>query len=580
MDFSNAKTAELLRQVAAAYSIKKIGNIFQIRAYETASDAIEHSTSEVKDLYDEGKLDQIPGVGKSIQAYLEELFKTGEVKHFEEVKKGVPDVFFAMLKIPGVGPKTAMELVKLGIKDLNDLQVQIKTGILSQKGFSSKISQKIMDGLREITSREGRMLLPYASAQADLIVNYLKKSSDVLKVDPLGSLRRKVATIGDLDFAASTKNPEKVIEHFVKMPQVGRIVDQGENMATVILKSGLHVDLLVGSPESYGALLQHFTGSKHHNIKLRTYALEKNLSLSERGVKHTKTDKTIPIKEEKELYAMLGMDTPDPEIREDNGEIEAALNKTLPKLVKSTDIKGDLHLHSNYPIVHPSHGPGANSIEEIVQKAISLKYDYVGVSDHPPGHNSSSKEQVIKWVETRTKFIQDIKKRTKVIRVLNSLEVDILSDGSLSVPDEALKTLDYCIAGIHTGHRSSKEDLTRRLIKAMENPYVDIISHPSNRLLNERNSSEIDWEAVFKFAGEHNKLMEIDAFPNRLDLRDDLVRLALKYGVKFTIDTDAHEISQMDNMEFGVSVARRGWAEAKDIINSYSWTEFSKWINI
>jgi DNA polymerase (family X) len=580
MNLSNGDVAKLLRSVAAAYTIKKLGNIFQIRAYETAADAIEHSTSEVQDLWEEEKLDQIPGVGKAIQAYLEELFKKGQVSHFETVKKGIPHQAFEFLDIPGIGPKTAIELANLGVKNTQDLQLQIKTGKLAEKGFSPKIAQKIMDGIREVSSREGRMLLPVASAYAEKILEFIKSIPGVVEANPLGSLRRKVATIGDLDFAASAKDPKAVVNAFVKMKQVSRIVDQGEAKAVVILKSGLHVDLLVGEPANYGALLQHFTGSKHHNIKLRTYAEKHGYSLSEYGVKNIKTGKIIPIRYEKELYAVLKMDTPEPEMREDNGEIEAALAHKLPNLVQSNDIKGDLHLHSNFPINHPSHGPGADPIENIVKRAIEIGYDYVGVSDHPPGHNSNTKEEIIKWVAARTKFIQSIKKNTKSVRVLNSLEIDILGDGSLSVPDEALATLDYCIAGIHHGHRGTKEVVTRRLISALENPHVDIISHPSNRLLNERDSSDIDWEEVFKVAAKNNKILEIDAFPNRLDLRDDLVRMAKEYGVKFVIDTDAHAVEQMDNMEFGVSVAKRGWATKEDIVNTWQWKDLVKWFNI
>ncbi|MBI2018081.1 PHP domain-containing protein, partial [Candidatus Daviesbacteria bacterium] len=312
---------------------------------------------------------------------------------------------------------------------------------------------------------------------------------------------------------------------------------------------------------------QHFTGSKAHNIHLRTIAQGKGLTLSE----HTKA------KTEEEFYKVLGMQIPPPEIREDTGEIEASLNHKLPKLVEIKEIRGDLHLHSNYPIKSPSHGPGADLIEDMVKKAASLGYEYVGISDHPPGYTAVSNEEIIKWVQMRTKFIQKLSSGTKSIRVINGLEIDILGNGKLSVPDEALETLDYCIAGIHSGHRS---DITKRLMHALQNPHVDIISHPTNRLLNERESSDADWETIFKVCAKNGKLLEINGYPNRLDLRDDLVRNALEYGVKFVINTDAHELSQMDNMKFGVSVARRGWAEKKDIVNSWDFTKFAKWFKI
>jgi len=582
MEISNAKIAKLFRNVAAAYTLKKIGTIFQIRAYENAADAIEHSTVEIQDLWQEGKLSEVSTLGEKLQSYLDELFTSGKVKHFEEVEKGIPVVVFDLLSISGVGPKNAAKLAELGVKDLEDLKKKIKSGELVSKGFSAKIAQNIMLGLLHLDQGSHRMLLPYAFAQADKILNYLKKSPDILAVHPLGSLRRMVVTVGDLDFAVSSKRAQEVVEYFIKMPGVTRVMDQGESKATVILGSGLQVDLLVGQPESYGALLQHFTGSKAHNIKLRTLANQKGFSLSEYGIKKTKGE-LVKTETEEELYKMLGMQTPPPEIREDTGEIEAALEGKLPDLVSLDDIKGDIHLHSSYQIKSPSHGPGADSIEDIITKALSLGYDCVGIADHPPGFTTVSREQIIKWVEKRTKFIQKIRQpveKTKSIRVLNGLEIDILKDGSLSVPDEALATLDYCIAGVHSGHRGSKEEITRRLMKALENPHVDIISHPTNRLLNERESSDADWETIFKFASKNKKIMEINAYPNRLDLRDDLVREALKFGVKFTINTDAHEVSQMENMKFGVSVARRGWVEKEDVVNTWDWTDFARWFKL
>ncbi len=570
MQTSNAQIAKLLRSVAAAYQIKKFGNIFQIRAYENAADSIEHSTSEIKDLWEEGRLDEIPGLGESLRSYLDELFKTGKVKHFESVMKNIPEVVFDLLDIPGIGPQTATKLAKLDVSSLDDLKRKIKSGELVEKSFSAKVAQTVMLGLMEIASRSGRILLPYASQQAKRVVDYLKKSPDVKDVHPLGSLRRMVATVGDLDFSASSDHPAKVVEYFTKMPGVARVVDQGESKATVVLQSGLQLDLLVGKPQSYGALLQHFTGSKAHNIKLRELGNKMGFSLSERTKART----------EDEFYKLLGMNTPPPEIREDTGEIEAALKHNLPDLVTLQDIKGDLHTHSNYPFEHPSHGPGADPIEEMIAKAKKLGYEYIGISDHPPGHGSVNKEAMFKAIEKRTKVIQSLKQGTKSIRVLNGLEIDILPDGSLSVPDEALATLDYVIAGIHSGHRGSKEIITKRLMSALANPHIDGISHPTNRLLNERESSEADWEAIFRFCAKNNKLLEINGYPNRLDLRDDLVRVALKYGVKFIIDTDAHAFLQMDNMLYGVSVARRGWVTKKDVVNTWDWTKFAEWFKI
>lgn len=580
MPVSNPELVTLLESVATALSIKKEKNaIFQIRAYENAASAIEHSTSDVHDLWAEGRLGEIPGIGENLKKYLDEYFKTGKVSHFETLMKGIPEVVFELIKIPGVGPKTAQELASLKVKSISDLKQQIKSGELVKNGFSAKAVQKIMLGIQEMeTLKTGRMLLPIASIYASQILEYLKKSPDVVDADPLGSLRRQVATVGDLDFAASSKHPEKVIEYFTKMPEILQVVSEGEHKVMVVLKNGLHVDLLVGEPESYGALLQHFTGSKQHNIHLRTYAEDHGLSLSERGVKNIKTGKVVPTKTEKEFYNLLKMDVPEPEIREDGGEIEAGIAHKLPKLVQIEDIKGDLHLHSAFPIEKPSHAPGADSLEDIVEYAKKLGYEYVGISDHSPSPNMP-KEAILATIQKRTEAIERLKS-TKSIRVLNGLEIDILPDGTLSVPNEALKTLDYCIAGVHSSHKMGKEDMTKRILAALESPYVDIISHPTGRLLNERDSFDADWEAIFKAAAKNKKLLEINAFPNRLDLRDDLIKMALTFGVKFIIDTDAHEKSFMQNMGFGVAVAKRGWATKKDVVNTWNWQDFAKWFEI
>lgn len=587
MEISNANLAKLLRSVAAAYTIKKIGSIFQIRAYENAAESIDQSTAEIYDLWKEGKLGDVPNIGEKLETYLEELFTRGRVKHFEVVQRGIKPVVFELLGIAGIGPKTAEKISELGVTDAQDLKKKIKSGELVAKGFSAKLAQKIIEGMQEKAQKNKRMLLPYAWTQAQKILNYLLKSPHVIQAHSLGSLRRMTATVGDLDFSAASREPQKVIDYFSKMPDAARIIEKGGSKATVMLYTGVQVDLLVGAPESYGALLQHFTGSKSHNIKLRILANQKDLSLSEYGVRKISSGKLIPAETEQEFYKLLGMQVPPPELREDTGEIETALIRKLPDLVKFEDIKGDLHTHSSYPLENPSHGLGIDPIEDIVDKAKTLGYEFIGIADHSPSPNTARKEQIYAWTEKRTKFIQTLhaqneadQKRTKSIRVLNGLEIDILPGGSLSMPDDLLKILDYCIAGIHTGHRDSKEKITRRLLSAINNPHVDIISHPTNRLLNERDSSEADWEEVFRAAAKNKKLLEINAYPNRLDLRDDLVRRALDFGVKFIINTDAHKVPQMDSMRFGVAVARRGWATKMSIVNTWDWKKFAEWFNM
>ncbi|MFA5933089.1 MAG: helix-hairpin-helix domain-containing protein [Microgenomates group bacterium] len=579
MDFSNAKVAHLLRDVATAYTLKK-GNSFQIKAYESVADAIEHSTSEVHDLWQDNQLDQIPGIGESLKGHLDELFKTGKVKHWIDAKKGVPPAVFSFLDIPGVGPQTALKLAKAGVKDLHDLENKIKTDELIKHGFSSKFIERLKTGFLESqTLKTGRMLLPYAFAQAEKILDYLKQDKSIEKVDALGSLRRMVATIGDLDFAIASNNPAEALKHILSMPGITEVVEKGETKATLVISSGLHVDFLIADSKSYGALLQHFTGSKMHNIHLRKIANDKGYSLSEDGVKRIKSGEVIKCDKEEALYNILGMQTPIPEIREDTGEIESALEHKLPSFIDLEDIKGDLHIHSSFNI-EPSHDLGVSSFEQIINKGKSLGYDYIGMSEHQPSKSNHTPEQMIELIQKKKKIIEQINYSDKSVRVLNLLELDIMPDGSLSVPDEALKLLDFGIAGVHSSHHQPKDEMTKRLVKILENPFVKVLTHPTGRLINEREASDADWDEVFKTAAKHMKALEISAYPNRLDLSDQLVRKAKTYGVKFVINTDSHEVSQMEMMVFGVSVARRGWLTKEDVINSWDWKKFASWLGI
>ena len=576
--FSNKDISVLLKEISAAYAVTG-GNYFKIIAYDRAADNIEHATSELKDLWEDGKLDSVPGLGTSIHGYLDELFKTGKVKHFESVKKGLPQGMFALLDIPGMGPKSAYKLAKaLNIKDIDDLEAKAKAGkIDGLPGFGQKSQEDILKSISQLkNTASARMPLPIAFNTAQRILDYLKSLNVVKEAFTLGSLRRMVATIGDVDLGVSSKDAKSIIGHFVKFREVDRILGQGPTTAAVVLKNGIHVDLKVQPPEAFGALLQHYTGSKNHNIKLREYALKKGDSLSEYGIKSK--GKLKLFESEEKFYNSLGMDWIEPELRENTGEIEAAIAHKLPKIVSVEDIKGDIHLHSSYPI-EPSHDLGADTFETIIKKGQSLGYDYVGLSDHSPGFSTHTTAQILDLVERRREKIDKIKYSNKNIKVLNLLEIDILTDGRLSVPENGLKLLDGAIAGIHSSHSQDKKQITKRLLNAIESPYVQVISHPTGRLLLQRESYEADWEKVFEACVKHKTLLEINSWPSRLDLPDTLVKSAIGYGVKFVIDTDAHKVEQMDNMRFGVSVARRGWATKNDIANTLPWHEFKKLFN-
>lgn len=551
-NFTNKQIAELFRNISAVYQIKNM-NSFQIRAYDLAADSVEHASSEIKDLWETDKLDEVPGLGKSLRAYLDELFTTGKVKHFEEVSKEIPDRLFEFLKIPGVGPKTAFKIAEAGIDSIFDLERKIESGFLEKKGFTPKGLANILRGIKEYKRKSDRILLPVAGEVARAVIAHLKKHPAVLQVNTLGSLRRRLATVGDIDISVASEKPAEVIEYFSKTPETSHVVEAGDRTSTIALKNGIRVDLMVQPPELYGNLLQHLTGGKSHNIKFRSLALKKGFSVSDNGVTELKTKKINKFEKEEEVYDFFNMQTPPPELREDQGEIEAALAHKLPDLVRLEDIKGDLHTHSTW-------SDGREPIETMVREAKRLGREYIVMSDH-------SYPNLLDF-RKRLNEIEHVNSSVNGIRVISGLEVNINADMTLQVPDNVLAMHEVILVSIHTAFRQPKEEMTKRIITALENPLVNGLCHPTARMLLEREGIDADWEEVFKIAVKLNKIIEINAFPNRLDLPDSLVRLAKSFGVKFSIDTDAHHSSHLDLMEYGVSVARRGWLEKKDVVNT------------
>jgi len=590
----------MLSEIAAAYEVKNESK-FKVMAYQKAAVAVEHATSEIKDLWDDGKLDQVPGIGKNISSYLEELFRTGKVRHFDWVKKGLPPAMFVFLDIPGVGPKTAYALAqKLRItKEKDALEKLKKAGqagkIKVLENFGEKSEQEILAGIEALEKGEmktKRMLLPYADSLASEIISFLKSCPDVIEAHPLGSLRRMVATIGDIDISVCTKSPEKVMDFFTKYKKIKKVLEKGESaLLRVVLTSGQQVDIRFSPPESYGAMLQYFTGSKQHNIQLREFALRKGMSLSEYGIKKIQNSKfkiqndNLKVKSfanEEGFYHELGLEWIPPEIREGRGEIEASLKRKLPNLVELTDIKGDLHLHSDFPI-EPSHDLGASSPEVMVQEAARLGYEYLGFSEHNPSVSKHTEKQIIDILKRKKELFEqlnyssenknEIRTQNLPIKILNGLEIDIKPDGSLAIPEEGFEFLDFAIASIHTNFEMSREKMTKRVLKALGHPKIKILGHPTGRLLEEREGYELDWEQIFDFCLQNKKILEINAWPNRLDLPDNLVKEAVKKGVKMVIDSDSHDVEQMKFLKYGVAVARRGWAERKDIINTLPYKE-------
>lgn len=589
-DMTNIEIAQLLRNVAAAFVIKDERKFhFQIVAYQRAADAIQNTSTQISDLVKEDKLGDVPGVGASMQQHLTELVNTGKVKHFETILGEVPQAIFPLLSVPSIGPKKAYKLVstfklenpKTVIADLEKLAE--KGEIAHLEGFGEKSQSDILRAFSEYKKGAGkttRMLLPFATEIADKITAYLKTSPHVIDAQPLGSLRRKAPTVGDVDIAVATKNPQAVIKHFVAYPYKDRIIEEGPTTASLLTSGGHQVDLMTQPADCWGSLLQHFSGSKHHNVHLRDFALKKGLSLSEYGIKHLKSgsDEREKFTDEKKFYNAIGLDFIPPEMREDTGEIEAAAAHNLPQLVELSDIKGDLHIHSSYNL-EPSHDLGQNTMQEMLDKAKELHYEYLGFSEHNPSVSKHTSAHILSILQKRAEKIEQLKMSNKNIRIINLLETDILASGELAINEKALETLDGTLVSIHSSFGLDTKAMTERVLKGLAHPKAKILSHPTGRLINERNGYQLDWDKIFSFCVQHNKALEINSWPERTDLPDSLIREAKKYGVKFVIDTDSHATSHMNLMKYGVWNGRRGWATKDDILNTLEYTSFIKWLD-
>ncbi|MEM2121796.1 MAG: DNA polymerase/3'-5' exonuclease PolX [Candidatus Woesearchaeota archaeon] len=564
----NLEVAKLLYDIADMLDI--LGEAFKPQAYRKAAKSIEGLGEDIEVYYKNGKLEEIPGVGKSISEKIIEFLETGKSSYYEELKKKVPGGVSTLIEIPGMGPKRAMYLYKnLGIKSIEELEDAAKKGKLRElNGFGEKSEQDILKGIEILRKGQERFLLGVALPIAEEIVGRLKTLKEVQKISIAGSLRRMKETIGDLDILVVSNSPEKVMDFFTSMKEVQNIIAKGTTKSSVILKNNLQVDLRVIEDKSFGSALQYFTGSKEHNIALREICKKKNLKLSEYGL-FDKNDKMIAGKNEEDIYKKLGMQYIEPELRENTGEIEAALKGELPKLVNYNDIRGDLHIHSKW-------SDGDDEIRDIAIEAKKLGYEYIAISDHSKSqkiaHGLSYED-----LEKRNKEIDSLNEKLP-IRILKGMEVDILPDGSLDYDDNILKKLDVVIVSVHSRFKSTKEEMTKRILKALENPYVNILGHPTGRLITSRIEYEVDIEKIIKKAKENNVALEINANPERLDLKDVYVRLAVNSGAKLAIGTDAHSKLHLGFIKLGVATARRGWAEKKNIINTLSLKELKEFL--
>lgn len=575
-EFTNERLVKLLREMAAAYEV--IGeDRFKIRAYDNAAASVEHATEEVRDLWKSGKIEELPGIGSSIANHLGELFRTGRVKHFDEVKKSLPEGMFEILLIPGIGAKTAYSLAKTlhlrkGSAKADLLRATRSGKIREIPGFGETSEKALLDNLERVKKDENRMSLPVASGIAQKLIDYLKKDPKVIRVDALGSLRRGTATVGDVDIAVATNNPRGVVAYFTRYPEAVEVRNDGDIKGRIVLSNGHQIDLMTQEPEAYGSLLQHFTGSKNHNIHLRELAISKGLSLSEYGIRN-KTGKVEKFSIEEDFYKRLGLSYIPPELREDRGEIDLAIKHALPNLIELGDVKGDLQSHTVW-------SDGSATLEEMATKAAGKGYEYLGITDHQLSIETKGIRVIKSEIKRRKELIEQINRSYKNFRVLNGIEILIKANGDLSYPDELLQEFDYVLAAIHTGFNQDKVRITRRITEALKNPFVKILAHPTTRLIGKRDVIDADWEDIFRVCQEEEKILEIDAFPERLDLPDILVGEARKYGIKFAIDSDAHAIEHLDLIGYGVTVARRGGLSKSNVINTLSFDKLKEVLKI
>ncbi len=554
----NLELADIFDRVADMLEISG-ENPFKVRAYRKVVLTLESLPEDIERMYEKGRLRNIPGVGEGIAKKIEELLKTGKLEYYEELKKNLPEGLVEMLSVPDVGPKTAQLLHKrLGIESIDQMEKAAKKGkIRGLEGMGEKTEENILRGIDLLRRRTGRMLLGTAYQMSESIVERLSRMDEVKLISPAGSLRRMKETIGDIDILITSVKPKPVMDVFVNLPEVTQVLAHGATKSSVIMENRMQVDVRVVKGESFGAAIQYFTGSKQHNIRIREIASKKGLKINEYGVFRGK--KKIAGKEEEEVYSSIGLPYIVPELREDRGEIESALKGELPELVELSDIVGDLHLHTSW-------SDGVDTIPELVESARKLCYNYIAICDHSASLKVAgglSKERRLKQIDE----IRQLNKNMTDFRILAGAEIDIRTDGTLDCETEVLRKLDIVVAAIHTGFKQDVETMTSRITKAMRNKFVNVIAHPTGRLIQTREAYQVDMQKLFEEAKRTNTFLEVNSFPDRLDLSDINCREAKAHGIKIALGTDCHNRMQMEVMRYGVGVARRAWLGKKDVIN-------------
>jgi len=557
----NIELSRIFEQIAKILKIKG-ENPFKIRAYEKVALVLENLAIDIETIYQQGGLNNIPGVGEGIAKKIEEFLTTGKLEYYEKLKETIPSGVIELLDISEVGPKTAKLLYEeLGVDSIEKLEKAVRQHqIRDLPGMGEKSEDNILRGIELYKRRKERVLLGLALPLAEEIVKNLSRLDETDKISIAGSLRRKKETIGDIDILVTSQKPEKIMKTFVSLPQVREVLAEGPTKSSVITRDDIHVDVRVVEPISFGAALQYFTGSKAHNIRLRESAVKRGLKINEYGVFNQKTERRITGEEEKEVYRILDLPFIPPELREDRGEIEAAQENKLPQLIEYSQIRGDLHIHTKW-------SDGAHTIKQMAEAAKKIGYKYIAITEHSQSLKFAgglTEERLQEQVEEIRKLNQELDDFT----VLTGIEVDIKSDGSLDFSDEILSKLDVVVAAIHSGFKQESKIITERIVKVMQNKFVSIIAHPTGRLIGYRESYQVDINEMIKVAAETGTILEINAHPERLDLNDVYCRMAKDKGVQLAVDTDAHSIDGLEFMDLGVAVARRGWLEEKNIINT------------
>ncbi|UCD27884.1 MAG: DNA polymerase/3'-5' exonuclease PolX [Planctomycetota bacterium] len=549
------------------------GDRFRINSYRRVSRIIDELPESVADLLEKGKLQKIPGIGKGTIDRIQEYLSKGKISTHQELLTSVPAGLLDLLRIPSLGPKKAHTLhQELGVKDIDSLQKAIAKGKVEKlDGFGKKSVEKILEGIEFLERSAGRTPLGIARPVAEILAQTVAEFAGVKKVEIAGSVRRGKETIGDLDLLCVAADGFKTIKTFTKIRGVTEVVAAGKTKGSVVVANPLggeiQVDLRVVSKESLGAALQYFTGSKEHNVRLRELAINKGWKLNEYGL--FKGDEMIAGKDEAGIYKKLGLKFIPPELREDRGEIECKGN--LPDLIGLDDIQGDLH-------VHCTASDGRNTVEQLAAAAQKRGYKYIGITDHSKSSaiaNGLSADELLESVEN----IRKVNKKLKGVAVLAGTEVDILADGSLDYPDKVLAKLDWVIASIHSAQGQGRDRITKRSIAALENPYVHALGHPSGRLLGQRDAMDLDWEKVISKAAQTNTALELNCSWQRLDLNDLHVRQAMEAGCWIVICTDAHDIEQLGQIDYGIQTARRGWATKSRVLNAMPITKIKKWLS-